>query len=166
MRNTLSPSFLAPKEMKNTLPYITLKKTNKNPSSNTNNNHFNSHTMAPKPSRNSLSPKAASFLSQTQTRRKIHPFYIKLKLQTQKAPKPPKPQKQSQNIESSFLSTIKPKNPANVLPLCHFPTTTTYNSSSDKNNHNKHIQQQPTRIKETKRQREKGGSGVKRKNKQ
>ena len=91
MKNTLSPSFLAPKEMKNTLPYITLKKTNKNPSSNTNNNHFNSPTMAPKPSRNSLSPKAPSFLSQTQTHRKIHPFYIKLKLRTQQAPQPPKP---------------------------------------------------------------------------
>lgn len=134
----------------------TKKKTNKNPSSNTNSNHFSSPTMAPKPSRNSLSPKAPSFLSQTQTHKKIHPFYIQLKLQTQQAPQPPKSQKQSQNIESSFLSIIEPKNQAKVPPFCHFPTTTTHNSSSDKNNHNKHIQQQPTRIKETERQREKG----------
>ena len=98
--------------------------------------------MAPKSSKNSLSPKAPSFLSQTQTHRKIHPFYIKLKLQTQQAPRPPKPQNQSQNIESSFFSTIKPKTQQRSLlfaisqqlqpttaVVTRTTTTSTYNSN-------------------------------------
>jgi len=151
--------------MKNTLPYITLKKTNKNSSSNTSSSYFSSPTIAPKPSRNSLSPKAPSFLSETQIHRpQKNPSFSH--------------QTETTNTTSSSTSKTPKTEPKHrkLLPLNHrakkpskgpsfFPFPNNYKNSSDKNNHNKHIQQQPTRIKEIERQREKGGSSVKGKSK-